>query len=449
MQSHRNSLLVLVILILIGCKEQTKQNSSNNEILLVQEEMELLLKDKMLDVWYPVAIDSVDGGYLSMLDENWKPFGNQSKFIVTQARHVWTLAKAMERYPDNPNYSRWAEQGFQFLKNAMWDQEYGGFYELRLKDGVRPEGKDSDDKRAYGNSFGIYASAAYAKASGNKEALEFAKTAFRWLNEHSYDPDNGGYFQFLTKEGTPYHLVKKPGEMTFNQYFKDQNSSIHIMEAYTELYRIWPNDTLGQRLDELMLLIRDHYTNPEGYLSLFFTIDLKPISYRDSSIMNWNYDHVSFGHDIETAYLILDASDALGKKDPRTDTVTKKMVDHSIEKGLDKNVGGLYYKGYYFLGEMAIVDDQKSWWVEAEAMNSLLLFDGLYPNQGYLEEFYGMWAYNKRYLIDWDRGGWYNRGLDNYPDAITSNKGAHWKGPYHTFRSIANCIDMIGKRLDQ
>ena len=434
-------------LFLFRCTTENLHESDNMEQLTtIKAEMQMLLKDKMLDVWYPKAIDSVDGGFLSMLDENWEPFGDQSKFIVTQARHLWTLAKAMERYPENSDYPRWAAHGFDFLKKKMWDQEFGGFYELRTKDGSRPQGKEADDKRAYGNSFGIYATAAYAKASGSQEAMEFAREAFRWMNTHSYDTQYSGYFQFLTREGVPFHLAKKPNEMSFNEYFKDQNSSIHIMEAYSELYRIWPNDTLGSRLEELMLLIRDKFTNQEGYMSLFYTIDLQPISYRDSSVMHWNYDHVSFGHDIETAFLILDASWSLKKDDPTTDVVTKRMVDHSIQLGLDQEVGGLYYKGYYFLNKMAIVDDQKSWWVEAEALNSLLLFDGLYPGEGYLEEFIKMWAYTSDYLIDWERGGWYNRGIDNYPEAVSSNKGAHWKGPYHTVRSIMNCIDMLEER---
>ena len=421
-------------------------NDNPGQLATIKEEMELLLKDKMLDVWYPKAIDSIDGGFLSMLDEDWEPFGDQSKFIVTQARHLWTLSKAMERYPDNTNYPGWAAHGFQFLKNSMWDQEFGGFYELRLKDGSRPMGEAADEKRAYGNSFGIYAAAAYAKASGDEEALEFAKEAFRWMNEHSYDTQYSGYFQFLTRDGTPFHLTKDPNEMSFNEYFKDQNSSIHIMEAYSELYRIWPNDTLGQRLEELMLLIRDKFTNDEGYMTLFYTLDLQPISYRDSAVMHRNFDHVSFGHDIETAFLILDASQALELEDARTDSVTRRMVDHSIQQGLDREVGGLFYKGYYFNQKMAIVDDVKSWWVEAEALNSLLLFDGLYPGEGYLGEFINMWDYTSKYLIDWERGGWYNRGIYNYPDAISSNKGAHWKGPYHTMRSVMNCIDMLEER---
>lgn len=432
-------------LILAGC--QTKENTIDDRSKLteIRDEMKILLKDKMLDAWYPTAIDSVDGGFLSVLDENWQPYGDQTKFIVTQARHVWSLARAMERYPENEQYAQWAAHGFKFLSEKMWDQEEGGFYELRLKNGDQPPGQNPDEKRAYGNSFGIYASAAYARATGSEEALEFAKETFRWMNKHSYDPIHGGYFQFLTREGRPFHEVYD--SLPFYQYYKDQNSSIHIMEAFSELYRIWPNDTLRNRLEDLFLLIRDDITNPEGYMTLFFTLDWKPVSFRGEPIHYWNFDHVSFGHDIETAFLLLDASDALGRNDAETDTITKRMVDHSISMGLDRKTGGLYYKGYYFLDEMAIVDDQKSWWVEAEALNSLLLFDGLYPEEGYLEEFISMWDYSKKYLIDWERGGWYNRGYDNFPEAKNANKGAHWKSPYHTLRSIKNCIDMLDKKL--
>ncbi len=402
--------------------------------------MHYLLKDRMLDVWYPRAIDSIDGGYLSVLDDRWRPKDDQGKFIVTQARHLWTLSVAMERYEDKV-FSEGARHGFEFLRDKMWDPEFGGFYDFRTKDGGIPEGQAANDKRAYGNSFAIYGLSAYARASGNEEALELAKEGFRWLEAHSYDSVYGGYNQFLTREGVPYH--KAYDNIPYYQYFKDQNYSIHIMEAYTELYRLWPNDTLKKKLTDLFYLIRDEITNKDGHMTLFFYQDWSPVSYKDSAQVTYRFDHVSFGHDIETAYLLLEASNALGIYDKTTLDKTKLMVDHSL-KGMDREVGGLFEKGYYFANELTIVDSTKSWWPQVEGMNSLLLFYSLFPEQEqYREAFISLWDYCDQYMIDWENGGWYTKGVDKEPMSKTSNKGDYWKGPYHTTRSLINCIDLL------
>src|SRR5690606_30834093 len=136
---------------------------------------------------------------------------------------------------------------------------------------------------------------------------------FEWLENHAYDPVYGGYFNYLERDGTPLKngINGKPP--------KGQNSSIHILEAFTELYHICPNPMVGVRLAEMLELIRDEIRIEHGYLTLFANADWSPISYRDSSksVRNDNYDvdHVSFGHYVETAFLLLEASEALAIDD--------------------------------------------------------------------------------------------------------------------------------------
>lgn len=436
------SLYFLLSMFLFSCQKKSERGEGSSLSLNeIGEKMHYLLKDRMLGIWYPRAIDSIDGGYLSVLDDQWKPRTDQGKFIVTQARHLWTLAVAMERYDDKV-FSAGARHGFEFLRDKMWDSEFGGFYDLRTKAGGVPEGDAANDKRAYGNSFAIYGLSAYARASGNKEALELAKKGFWWLEAHSFDSIYGGYNQYLTREGIPYHEAYGD-DIPYYQHFKDQNYSIHIMEAYTELYRLWPNDTLKEKLTHLFYLIRDKITNEDGHMTLFFYQDWSPVSYKDSAEINYRFDHVSFGHDIETAYLLLEASNVLGIYDETTLEKTKLMVDHSL-KGIDEDVGGLFERGYYFNGELAIVDSTKSWWPQVEGMNSLLLFYGLFPKQEqYKESFISLWNYCDQYMIDWENGGWYTKGIDKEAELKTSNKGGYWKGPYHTTRSLVNCIDLL------
>lgn len=160
--------------------------------------------------------------------------------------------------------------------------------------------------------------------------------------------------------------------------YKDQNTSIHLLEAFTELYQVWPDILLKTRLEEMLHLVRDVITDKKGDLRLFFMPDWTPVSFKDSSrafIMKYHaLDHVSFGHNIETAYLMLEASNVVGiKNDKVTERVAKKMVDDALVNGWDTKTGGFYDEGYYFKGDknITIIADTKNWWAQAEGMNSL------------------------------------------------------------------------------
>jgi hypothetical protein len=144
----------------------------------IADSMEFSLRKELLDVWYPKAIDSLDGGFLTTFSYDFKPVGKQDKMIVTQARHVWVNAKASLRYPSVGYYKAGAAQGFRFLKSKMWDHQYGGFYTFVDREGHPIHGTNKD---AYGNAFAIYSLAAYYKALGDTSALNLAKQGFLWL----------------------------------------------------------------------------------------------------------------------------------------------------------------------------------------------------------------------------------------------------------------------------
>ena len=446
-------ILVATCLILVSCgpssQTTSKLPSDRNQIA---NQMEYSLKNELLNKWYPQCMDSVNGGFLSTFTYDFKPHGPQDKFIVTQARHTWTTAKAYELYPSSTYYLDCSRHGFQFLKNVMWDKTYGGFYNLVDRQGNVKSANVPKD--AYGNAFGIYALAAYYHASKDTAGLNFAKEAFLWMERHSHDPVHKGYFQHLNRDGSviPRHL-STPSNSDLG--YKDQNSSIHLLEAFTELYSVWPDQLVKERLEEMLKLIRDKITTEKGYLTLFLTPDWKPIDFRDSSEnfirSHKNLDHVSFGHDVETAFLMLEASHALGlKNDQKTMQVAKRMVDHALRNGWDNNLGGFYDEAYYFKGRdtITIILDSKNWWAQAEGLNTLLLMADHFPDDpmNYYEKFKKLWNYAHTYLIDHEHGDWYERGLDKSPQQKTGLKGHIWKGTYHHFRSLSNCINRLRSR---
>lgn len=412
----------------------------------ILQQMKRAAKEGLIQKYYPRNIDTAYGGYLSTFTYNFEPQGTQDKMIVTEARHTWSTAKAALFYGDT-SYIAMSRHGFLFLRNKMWDSAYGGFYNLVTRSG-EPK---TFNKQAYGNGFGIYALAAYYECSGDTAALQLAKKAFMWLEQHSHDPKYKGYFQYLQRDGTP---MQRPASEagTSDMGYKDQNSSIHLLEAFTELYKVWKDPLVKERLQEMLLLIRDTIVMPKGYLQLYFTPDWKAVSYRDApdSIIAKNHyiDHVSFGHDVETAYLLQEATETLGNRhDTKTLAIGKKMVDHALCNGWDSTLGGFYDEGYYYKNKPAITITLKSknWWAQAEGLNTLLMFSEMYPidQMQYYNKFTKLWNYVQTYLIDSEHGDWYEEGLDQSPEYKTKLKAQIWKGSYHNFRALMNCINRL------
>ncbi len=444
----------LITWILLWTENMTRaQSLSASERQTLARQIEQSFQQQLLNRWYPLAIDREKGGFLTSFTYDWKPTGNQDKMIVTQARHTWLPAKAAQLYPEMPYLQEAARHGFAFLRDAMWDRTYGGFYTWVTREG-KPKNLE-DLKTAYGNAFGIYALAAYYQLSGDTTALGLAKRGFQWLEAHSHDPVHKGYFQNLRRDGSPAHLGKSTGakaDLDGELSYKDQNSSIHLLEAFTELYAVWPDSLLRTRLEEMLTLIRDTIVTNKGYLTLFLTPDWQPISYRDSAEairkVHEAIDHVSFGHDIETAYLMQEAAHTLElEPDTRTPVIAKKMVDHTLRNGWDANTGGIYDRGYYYRdkNEITILSEDKIWWAEAEAMNTLLLMADQYPNDPlrYGEKFKQQWTYIQQYLIDPTYGGWYEGGLDKEPGRKTGLKAHAWKAAYHDGRTLMNCLQHL------
>lgn len=409
----------------------------------VAKEIKTVLVDKVLHKWYPVIIDSVNGGFYTNFSYDWKRMRVQEKMIVSQSRDIWTACKAAEHFPNDKRYHKAADHGFAFLTNTMWDKKEGGFFTYANQ---KEYYSIWDCKNTYGNGFAIYALAAYFRLSHKPEALELAKKAFYWLDSMSHDNKYGGYISFLCKPNTNFGPSG-----AYRSDLKDFNASIHIMEALAELYQVWPDTKVKSRLSEMLSLIRDTFMSPKGYLQLYFTYDWKHISLKDSTeatIRKYiDQDHVSYGHDIETAFLLLETSKSLGlKHDTLTLKVAKRLIDHTLAQGFDTNYQGIFDGGYYFKGsdKTTVVMKDKNWWSQAEGLNALLLFSKLYPGEkNYKQAFYQLWDYVKKNLIDYEHGDWYISGLDSNPNAKSQPKATAWKCNYHTGRALMNCMDLL------
>ncbi len=432
-----------------GSNEPANKPGVDTNKKTILAELKQQLKDE-IDHFGESTIDTVYGGYYTGMNYKWELDGRQNKMIVTQARLVWSNANGSLYYNEKEPFYKYARHGYDFLRNVMWDKEYGGFYELVDREGKPIGVRNQYSKTAYGNGFAVYGLAAYYKAFGDTSALNLAIKTYKWLDEHSYDPKYGGYFQNMTREGVPFKDGMGPVPP------KDQNSMIHLMEAFTELYQVWPNPELRVRLDSLFHDVRDIAIGDHPYLTLFFKRDWTPISYRDSNnylrTTHFEEDHISFGHNVETAYLLLETSRALGlKNDRKTLEVGKWMDDYALENGWDKELGGIYDGGYIFRGEknVTIIMPTKQWWSQVEALNSFLMMSELYPRDrmDYYMKFCEQWNYVKNYVLDHKYGGWYWGGIDKAPQNEKGPKATIWKVNYHTTRGLINCIRRLEGKM--
>ena len=393
-----------------------------------------VLREQVVRKWYPRAVDQEHAGFLTDLDHRFEPYGPQKKFVVTQARHTWVLARLASLYEAQAEtYLGWASRGVAQLERH-WDAIHGGFCACATRSGDPILG---GVKTAYGNAFAIFALARFYQATADARALQMAQDAFWWLDERCYDNTHGGYFQYVTQNGKA--LVQGFGKYPP----KDQNSSIHLLEAFVELYRVWPDPMLGLRLAALLELIAMALTAGGAYLRLFFTPEWRPVTY--ATVRDHDLDHVSFGHDVETAHLLIDAAEAVSAHQELAQRTARSMVNHALEWGWDVQRGGFFERGAYRDGRCLIIDDSKVWWAQFEALVALLQLSVLHVEDAgrYHVHFRMLWQYIQEYLLCPKYGSCYWAGLDTRPHHLTSPKAEEWKGNYHTVRGLSGAIDLL------
>lgn len=407
--------------------------------------MEKHFREGVLAKWYPRCVDRRHGGFLPSFREDWTPGDQNDKGVVFQSRMTWVAAQVSLRLPDLADeYRGYARHGVEFLDQRMWDKECGGFY-WGLDEAGRISPQYGQEKHLYGISFAIYALAAAHRATKEPRALELAQQTFAWLEQHAHDAAHGGYYEAFTRQGQPILATStaqdgRPGRQTDllgTRYgFKSMNSHIHLLEALTELALVWPDPLVTKRLQEVFLVVRDRIAVEPGCLNLFFTPDWRPVP-----------DHDSFGHDIETAYLLLEAAEVLKQVDQKTLTIARSLVDHGLEWGWDEARGGFYDKGAAFAPAW---NREKIWWTQAEGLNALLLMHEKFGSESprYWNAFLKQWDFIAKYQIDRVHGEWYGEVSAEGEPRPGQAKGSVWKAAYHNGRALMNVAESLRKQAE-
>lgn len=394
------------------------QISSNKESTVLAGETTQNLKNNILPFWEKYTPDPNGGFYGTVLNDG-TAVPDAPKGGVLNARILWTFSRAYQLFGDE-NYKRLADRAQKYFLDYFIDPEFGGTYWS-----VKANGEPLDDnKQTYGIAFAIYGLAEHYRATGNKESLNQAIDLYNTLEKYAYDPVNGGYVEsFLRDWKTPEHY----GYDGKGIAVKTMNTHLHVLEAYTLLYKVWPDAGLEKQLRGLIDVFLNKIIDQQTWhQKLFLTKDWNNIEEIDS-----------YGHDVELSWLFLEAVEALND-DPLTEqakTIAIKLVDTQMKEGLNPD-GSLQYER-----DDGQVRGGLEWWPQAESVVAFYNAWQITGNQKYLDASAKTWEWIKTNLVDNEYGEWYG-GLDPYgkPDKKRP-KANMWKCPYHNSRMAFELLE--------
>ena len=391
------------------------------EVSIFKQEVREVLEDNILRFWIERMQDEEHGGFYGRIDNQNILHADADKGAILNARILWTFSAAY-RVLGKSEYLKIATRAKRYFIDHFIDPEYGGVYWC-----LDYKGQPKDTKKQfYAIGFAIYGLSEYARATNDQEALEQAINLYRCVEEHALDKEYNGYIEAMTRNWQPIDDMRL-SEYDAN-YPKSQNTHLHIIEPYANLYRVWPSKELEASLRNIIGIFTDRILNPETHhLDLFFEMDWK----RGAGQLE------SYGHDIECSWLMHEAALVLGdqkvlnKVEPIVQIVAK-----ASEKGLNVD-GSMIHEANLTAGTK---DDDLHWWVQAEAVVGFYNIYQHFHDEAALEKALRCWQYIKENLIDYQHGEWYwSRHRDGSLNTV-DDKAGFWKCPYHNGRM---CLEII------
>jgi len=387
-----------------------------------KKQFENELTDNILNYWVKEVYDTSRRTFFGRITNEGKKFPEAPLSAVFTTRVLWTFSAAHRFFP-TAIYKKMADEAFRILVETFWDNENGGIYWS-----VFPDGKPEDTKKQfYAEAFFIYALSEYWLAFKDEKAKQLAVSMFMLMEKYAFDAEFGGYIEANTadwKETTDQRLSPKDLDVK-----KSMNTHLHILEAYTNLYRIHKVEEVEKKVEHLLRVFLDKILDEEtGHLILFFDKDWTVRSEIDS-----------YGHDIEATWLMHEAAEVLGKKEiiEEVEHVAIKMSGVAIKEGLAPH-GGMYYEK-----AEGHLQEQFDWWPQAEAVVGFFNTWQITNDEKYLEYAKKSWKFIQDNIVDKKNGEWF-WGVDSNLKPLKTDKVSPWKAPYHNGRM---CMEMI-RRID-
>jgi len=386
------------------------QEQTKNELSTLVAEIENDLTGNILPFWMNKVKDP-DGGYYGAVGNDGKAIPKAPKGSILNGRILWTFSRAFRQYGLD-SYRKSADRAAEYYINHFIDKEYGGAVWS-----VDSEGKILDGtKQCYATAFGIYGMAEHFRATGDRASLNAAVSMYRSLEDHSHDKVRKGYIEAFNRDWSEFGgmgVDKKAGAT------KTMNTHLHILEAYTTLYRVWPDEELRSNLTELVSIFQSHLYDREGrHLVLYCT-------------GNWDSleEVQSFGHDIEASWLLTEAAEVLGDEE-----LIKAIQRQALEMTEEAIAGGLRPDGamQYERTEQGI-RESVSWWCQCETIIGCINAWQIGGDTKFIGTAQKTWDFIKSHFIDYENGDWF-KNLTKEGLPAPDVKVGEWNCPYHSSR---------------
>lgn len=410
-------LLTVILLCMTGISAFA-QNSTERQDLL--EEIEKDLTENILPFWMEKSVDP-DGGFYGVIDNSGNAVEGAPKGGVLNARILWTFSKAYGIYGLD-EYREMADRAQREIIDRFIDPAYGGVYWQ-----INPDGSIYDGtKQTYCLAYGIYGLSEHFRATGNEESLDAAISIFRTLEDKVHDKTLGGYIESFTRDWTEPGLKGVDGR---EGAVKTMNTHIHILEAYTSLYRVWPDEEVRECIAELIGILQTKlYDSRTRHLILFCDNDWNPLE-----------EVHSYGHDIETSWLLSEAAEAIADPDLIAQTASQavEMTDTALDEGWNEDGAMIYEKspeGYR---------RHLSWWPQCETVIGCLNAWEITGDEKYFNAARKTWNYIKDNFIDRENGEWFRRLNAEGKPSMREPKVSEWNCPYHNSRVGFEALERL------
>jgi mannobiose 2-epimerase len=379
--------------------------------------------ENILKYWKEFSVDKRNGGFIGQRNHHNKEIPNASKGIILNTRLLWTFSAVANHKEEHASELKSiADRAYGYLKKEFRDDNLGGvFWE------VDAEGNPIDRKKQiYAQAFAIYALSEYYILSGDEEAKEWAVELFNLVEKHAREREFNGYLEAFQEDWSPIDDMRL-SEKDKNSA-KTMNTHLHVLEAYTTLYKITKSEAVKEALDNLIELFLDKFYDPKNqHFQLFFD-------------NQWNREGnvVSYGHDIEAIWLMIEAAKASGNK-----VLIKKTQDIAVPVA-DTFLKEAYVPGKGVINEKDLdsgkIDTDRHWWPQAEAMVGLEYAYQISGEKNFRNAIFDIWNFTQEHIIDRENGEWFFRIDENNRPYTQEDKLGMWKCPYHNSRA---CIVLM------
>lgn len=367
------------------------------------------------DWWIRHTVDEQQGGFIGQMDGHGVVDPQADKGVILNTRILWTFS-AVARQSPQPTYRNLADRAFRYLLDHFLDTGQGGFFWM-----VDYRGQPIDTKKQiYAQAFAIYALSEYYLLTQYPEALDVADQTFQLIERHSFDAVHNGYLDAFSRDWRlldDLRLSDKDANAA-----KTMNTHLHLLEAYTNYLRLRQDVQVRQALENLLALFADKFITPHSHLQLFFDEKWQPQS-----------DLVSFGHDIECSWLLLEAAEVFGNVawQEKAKNLALRLAETTLAQGVDPTDGALFNEA----NPQGLHDTDKHWWPQAEAIVGFLNAWEISGQAQFYAAAVRSWQFTQQHLLDSALGEWRWR-VDHagIPD-FSEDKVSQWKCPYHNGRA--------------